>query len=125
MVISTHFFSSFDTGVSNDRIHKRHKHAFAETIGITMKGVLYPRRWEEEWYTSWQTMRKNEGPRTSKRSMMKNETPDDWGEQKQVGTILNVRHRVGERISRVHYDHTSYLFRSKWRKKYYPKGMAR
>jgi hypothetical protein len=88
-----------------------------------MKGVKYPRQWEEEWYTSWLSRRKNEGPKS--RATMQSGVPDEWGQDKTVGTIIITRHRIGERMSRVHHDHTSYLFRSKWRKKYYTKGIAR
>jgi hypothetical protein len=88
-----------------------------------MKGVKYPKQWDEEWFLSWTSRRKNDGhkPRQSTQDGL----PVEWGQDKSVGTIHTIRHRLGERMSKVHHDHTSYLFRSKWRKKYCPKGIAR
>jgi hypothetical protein len=45
-----------------------------------------------------------------------------WEEAPECGIIVNVKQKIGERVSRVHPDYTSSLRRSRWRKKYFPKG---
>ena len=45
-----------------------------------------------------------------------------WEEAPECGTIINVKQKIGERVSRVHPDYTSSLRRSRWRKKYFPRG---
>ena len=47
---------------------------------------------------------------------------DSWEELPECGLIINVRQKIGERVSRIHPDHTSSLRRSRWRKKYFPRG---
>jgi hypothetical protein len=47
---------------------------------------------------------------------------DSWEEAPECGTIVNVKQKIGERVSRVHPDYTSSLRRSRWRKKYFPRG---
>ena len=51
-------------------------------------------------------------------------TDDDgsWEEAPECGTLMNVKPKLGERVSRVHPDHTSHLLRSRFRKKYFPRG---
>eukprot|EP00980_Cylindrotheca_fusiformis_P028392 scaffold22596_cov131-Cylindrotheca_fusiformis.AAC.21 len=45
-----------------------------------------------------------------------------WEEAPECGHIINMRLKIGEHITRVHPDYTSSLRRSRWRKKYFPKG---
>jgi len=45
-----------------------------------------------------------------------------WEEPPECGVIINVRQKIGERVTRVHPDYTSSLRRSRWRKKYFPRG---
>lgn len=45
-----------------------------------------------------------------------------WEEAPECGEIINVRQKIGERVTRVHPDFTSSLRRSRWRKKYFPRG---
>ena len=50
----------------------------------------------------------------------------DNQEEKQdtsIGKLHTMRYRAGERMSRVHYDYTSFLYKSKWKRKYFPKGI--
>jgi hypothetical protein len=47
---------------------------------------------------------------------------DSWEDIPECGTLKNVRLKPGERISRVTPDLTSSLRRSRWRKKFFPKG---
>ena len=47
---------------------------------------------------------------------------DSWEEPPECGTIVNVQQKIGERVTRVHPDFTSSLRRSRWRRKYFPKG---
>jgi len=49
-----------------------------------------------------------------------NGTSATWEETLEVGTLCTVRLKIGERASRVHYDYTSLLRKSRWRKKYCP-----
>lgn len=48
--------------------------------------------------------------------------PTQWEENPECGRIRNVKLKIGERVSRVTPDLTSSLRRSRWRKKYFPKG---
>lgn len=46
-----------------------------------------------------------------------------WNDERpECGTIRNVRLRIGEKITRVTPDLTSYVRRSRWRKKHFPPG---
>lgn len=45
-----------------------------------------------------------------------------WEEAPECGTFRNVRQKIGEHVSRVHPNHTSFLRRSRWRKKHFPRG---
>ena len=40
----------------------------------------------------------------------------------ECGVLINVKPKLGERVSRVHPDHTSHLLRSRFRKKYLRKA---
>jgi hypothetical protein len=40
----------------------------------------------------------------------------------ECGSFVNVKPKLGERVSRVTPDHTSHLLRSRFRKKYFPRG---
>jgi hypothetical protein len=60
--------------------------------------------------------------RVNKSPMSNDSDEDSWEEAPECGTIVNVKLKIGERISRVHPDYTSSLRRSRWRKKYFPRG---
>lgn len=45
-----------------------------------------------------------------------------WEETPECGTIRNVKLKIGERVTRVTPDITCSLRRSRWRKKFFPKG---
>lgn len=45
-----------------------------------------------------------------------------WEEEPEVGELCTVRLKIGERVSRVTWEHTSSLRRSRWRRKYFPKS---
>ena len=47
---------------------------------------------------------------------------DEYEDTPQCGTLMNVKPKIGERVSRIHPDYTSQLRRSRWRKKYFPRG---
>lgn len=110
-----------------------------------------PNTWEEEWYTTWKTRKDN--PNSLKRREMENNDDDDYqsvvtkqrrpnskSSRRQItdlescigaitlslpeiGTINTLRYRTGERVSRVHCEYTSFLRKSRWKKKYFPKGI--
>jgi hypothetical protein len=64
------------------------------------------------------------GESSYSRSSAGNDDSDDdsWEEAPECGTIINVKQKIGERVTRVHPDYTSSLRRSRWRKKYFPRG---
>ena len=66
------------------------------------------------------------GSADSERSDESTTSSDDgsasWEEAPECGQIINVRQKIGERVTRVHPDYTSSLRRSRWRKKYFPRG---
>lgn len=45
-----------------------------------------------------------------------------WEDVPECGTLVNVKPKLGERVSRVTPDHTSHLLRSRFRKKYATRG---
>jgi len=45
-----------------------------------------------------------------------------WEEAPECGDIVNMKLKIGEHVTRVHPAYTSSLRRSRWRKKYFPKG---
>ena len=47
---------------------------------------------------------------------------DDDDDTPQCGVLINVKPKIGERVSRIHPDYTSQLRRSRWRLKYFPRG---
>jgi hypothetical protein len=47
---------------------------------------------------------------------------DYYEDTPQCGELINVKPKIGERVSRIHPDYTSHLRRSRWRKKYFPRG---
>jgi hypothetical protein len=55
-------------------------------------------------------------------SASSNDGSASWEEAPECGEIVNVRQKIGERVTRVHPDYTSSLRRSRWRKKYFPRG---
>lgn len=46
----------------------------------------------------------------------------EWEETPQVGTLCTLRLKIGEKVSRVKWDYTSHLRRSRWRRKHFPNG---
>ena len=45
-----------------------------------------------------------------------------WEDAPEVGTLCTVRLKIGEKVSRVTWDYASHLRRSRWRRKYFPRG---
>jgi hypothetical protein len=50
------------------------------------------------------------------------EDDDTFEDIPECGTLVNVKPKIGERVSRVHPDHTSHLLRSRFRRKYFPRA---
>ena len=46
----------------------------------------------------------------------------DEDDAPQCGELINVKPKIGERVTRIHPDFTCSLRRSRWRKKYFPRG---
>lgn len=55
-------------------------------------------------------------------SQFTKDTNESWEEVPEVGTICTIRLKIGENVSRVHYCWTSRLRRSRWRRKFFPRG---
>ncbi len=113
-----------------------------------MEGLACPDKWEEEWYTTWHTrknnpnkvgLKKKKKKKRSKRSKKKkrsrrsrgyyeedeDDTEDDEIDEVQapfIGNIYTLRFR-GENASRVHLAFISYVNKSRWKQKYFPKGI--
>ena len=77
-----------------------------------------PGEWVEDWYTTWQSRKEN--PNTLDHDMI---IEKRHYEVPEVGSINTVRLQIGESVSRVHPYHTSYLRRSKWKRKYLTRGV--
>lgn len=84
--------------------------------------------WSEDWYQNpWVTHEAEDSPKdktTMKQFSYFNSNVDDISllEAPECGRIRNTRLKIGERITRVTPDLTSSLRRSRWRKKYFPRG---
>lgn len=81
--------------------------------------------WDEAWYTTWRSRKDNPNNFKSVQSSF-----SDSDSQRsislqihEIGTICTMRYRIGERVSRVHPQYTSSLRKSRWKKKYFPKGI--
>jgi hypothetical protein len=46
----------------------------------------------------------------------------DEDDAPQCGELINVKPKIGERVTRIHPDFTCQLRKSRWRKKYFPRG---
>lgn len=98
------------------------------------------RQWKVEWYTTWHTRRhdpnnqsqkeKEKVKRLVKQSRRSRKYVEDEVEETgianlespEIGKIYTLRYR-GEKASLVHLDFVSYLSKSRWKKKYFPKGI--
>ena len=126
--------------LTQTRLNKRIVESTTQTNQIMMKRLMYPKQWEEEWYLTWLTrkrnlvnLKRNNSARPFLQTVTRNgsggsdgNSIDDEKDQhnvQNIGKIYTVRYRSGERMSRVHYDYTSFLYRSKWKRKYFPKGV--
>jgi len=128
--------------ISNHRISSKAREPISHPTSVRYE--LMPNSefalWDEEWYTTWRSRRenpnnlnnmnicgsKNGGDETvsstdylSERSS--NESFITNIELPMIGTICTIRFRIGERVSRVNYQYTSSLRKSRWKKKYCPK----
>ena len=107
--------------------------------------------WNEDWFTTWQSRKENpnnlvlyemeenlegiddvtindfgtvKSRDTRKTKSSGYEDGSESGEEvPEIGTLCTMRLKTGERVSRVHYEFTSSLRKSRWRKKYFPKGV--
>eukprot|EP00554_Chaetoceros_debilis_P003371 CAMPEP_0194083662 /NCGR_PEP_ID=MMETSP0149-20130528/9685_1 /TAXON_ID=122233 /ORGANISM="Chaetoceros debilis, Strain MM31A-1" /LENGTH=810 /DNA_ID=CAMNT_0038766105 /DNA_START=106 /DNA_END=2538 /DNA_ORIENTATION=- len=141
--VDTHeqWFGSIDQA----KLNRRFQYPAAESNMISMNRLVYPKIWEEEWYTSWLARKQNPGRLTtmsggsrysvvgsnrrtsSEESSIQSSTMNNFGpnndSDKSIGKIYSMRYRSGERLTKVHWDYSSFLFKSRWKKKYYPKGI--
>lgn len=131
--------------MNGERVTQRQAISLTRPHLMEMKNIAYPKPWEEEWYTTWFTRKTNAGRESkdkrykpmmddgmtragsvafSRMSVFDNvETQESLDTSKTIGKIHAVRYRAGERMSRVHYEYSSFLFKSKWKRKYFPKGI--
>ena len=97
-----------------------------KSMEMPMASMPEPGEWTEDWYTTWQSRKDN--PNTlflHERDENENDASNSRGrvwETPEVGTICSVRLKIGENVSRIHYEHSSSIRRSKWRRKYFPRG---
>lgn len=68
------------------------------------------------------TSRRSQYSRYTCGSQRYGDDDDSWEDPPECGTFQNVKQRIGERLSLVHYGHLSSLRQSKWRKRYFPRG---
>jgi hypothetical protein len=108
---------------------------------LVMKRLVYPKQWEEEWYTTWLTrkqyfniplehvslhfmsVKSSESTQSEKdraRFDMSPSEDEDEVYDTSIGKIITMRYRSGERMTRVHHNHTSFLPKSRWKRKYLP-----
>jgi hypothetical protein len=105
-----------------------------------MRRLVYPKQWDEEWYTSWMTRKLNfqipkdrlpdyfstANSRDFESDSMRYDRSESEEEEEvydtSIGNIITMRYRAGERMTKVHHNHTSFLYKSRWRKKYFPRG---
>ena len=82
-----------------------------------------PGEWTEDWYTTWQSRKDNPNTLVNNDNQESKVDTNEDEAVPEVGNICTVRLRIGESVSRVHYTQTSYLRRSKWRRKYLTRGV--
>jgi len=82
-----------------------------------------PGEWTEDWYTTWQSRKDNPNTLVNNDNQESKVDINEDEDVPEVGNICTVRLRIGESVSRVHYTQTSYLRRSKWRRKYLTRGV--
>ena len=119
-----------------------------KSMEMPMENIPDPGEWTEEWYKTWKSPGDphlmpdsassadqteddfsveeedySEGSHSSSYSGSDDSSDDvSWEENPECGTIINVKQKIGERVTRVHPDFTCSLRRSRWRKKYFPRG---
>lgn len=106
--------------------------------------------WKEEWYTTWRSRKENPNKLNNIVTHGQKKGANDWtgmdagsegsidsmgfdqsdsftqiefSKRSEIGTICTIRFKIGERVSRVHPKFTSSLRKSRWKKKYFPKGI--
>lgn len=128
------------------RLNKRLIDTVLHPKSVMMEVITYPKQWKLDWYTTWYTKKHNPNKeeekkkerarkrekrskkkkRRSRRSRSKyDEESDeeaDTPEIPEIGHIYSLRVR-GEKASLVHLDFVSYLSQSRWKQKYFPKGI--
>jgi hypothetical protein len=142
VAFSRNWFGSFEIVRGNDKI--KAPVCKPKSMEMPMENIPDPGDWTEEWYTTWKNGRRvtstetdgshsyddDESCSDTSDSLSTRTSSDDeedeeddvWEEAPECGTLVNVKQKIGERITRVHPDYTSSLRRSRWRKKYFPKG---
>ena len=131
------------------RANKRLIDTVLHPKSVIMEVITYPKTWELDWYTTWYTKKHNPNKeeekkkerarkRAQKRSKKKKKRSkrsrrhDDDSESEEekidkeeipeIGHIYSLRFR-GEKASLVHLNFVSYLSQSRWKQKYFPKGI--
>lgn len=150
LTFSRNWFGTLEEVNGNDKI--KAPVCKPKSMEMPMENIPEDGEWDVEWYTTWSARKHmpkpppanatvaTEGEGTlyeseygSEESSQETgsytdtstyieEDDDEWEDAPECGTIVNVKQKIGERVSRVHPDYTSSLRRSRWRKKYFPKG---
>jgi len=115
-------------GISSNRINKKVRDSISHPKSAQMDISYNPQLdlWDEAWYTTWRSRKENPNNCNTNHLL----SPSDADNQRsttlqmhEIGTICTMRFRIGERVSRVHPHYTSSLRKSRWKKKYFPKGI--
>ena len=140
-VESRNWFGSFVTVRGNDRIPN--PICRPRSFQVRATKIADPDEWNEDWYTTWKSRRDNPNNllayakedeiSTTKRGASDDETVETYESDAEsvvtndkprvkkvieIGNIVSVRVRCGERVSKVHPDFTSSLRMSRWKRKY-------
>ncbi|CAB9517105.1 expressed unknown protein [Seminavis robusta] len=146
---SKNWFGKAQRTRGNERIKERVAHP--KSMEMPMENKPHPEEWTEEWYKTWEAPKGRTTSRSVSSSytgsdkssdgstnyigssasystagnFTASECEDDrsyYEDTPQCGELINVKPKIGERVTRIHPDYTSQLRRSRWRKKYFPRG---
>merc|ERR1712151_348451 len=135
----TDWLVSLENSKQNKRCYLRPIY-HPKSMVININSSKIPKEWNEDWYMTWEAQMKNPNnlmKAAHKKSSRRNKTKKQrrqkqrlshWKKNKdsnviaEIGTISTVR-VMQENLSRVHYEYTSSLISSRWRRKYVKNDM--
>jgi hypothetical protein len=147
---SRNWFGAFVRTKGNEKI--KQPYARPRSMEMPMQHLPEDREWEEIWYTTWQRGRRSGArakrddgddesdesysPRSFASDSISSDYDEDYDDDSyytyddstwnddlpECGTLKNVKLKIGERLSLLTPTHISSLRRSRWRRKYFPRG---